>query len=193
MSRKSLRRISPWFVVTILALVLGTGGGAVAARLITSADIANGTIQNRDIKVETVRTNRLHNGTILNEDLATDTIQSDKIAASAVTASELAGTTLVSANQAIAAGASGSVSVPCPAGTQVLNGGGTASSYAVFAVSSFQSGNGWIWAAHNSSAVAQSITVYASCLAAPAVSPKATRGPKTGSGNAARPPRLVRD
>ena len=47
------------------------------------------------------------------------------------------------------ANGNGTVSVQCPAGTQVLSGGGGASSFLVFGVESFQSGNGWIWVARN--------------------------------------------
>ena len=72
-------------------------------------------------------------------------------------------TQLATNANAIAASGSSSTSVSCPAGTKVLNGGGTASSFGVHMVSSFQTGNGWIVAYQNTTPVAGSITVIATC------------------------------
>ena len=57
------------------------------------------------------------------------------------------------------------MSVQCPAGTQVLSGGGGANSFLVFGVESFQSGNGWIWVARNTETPnAHDIFATAVCL-----------------------------
>jgi hypothetical protein len=53
----------------------------------------------------------------------------------------------------------------CPAGTRVLSGGGATSSFGVFGVESFQNGNGWLWAAFNSTGANQTISATAVCLA----------------------------
>src|SRR5690606_6122071 len=52
-------RISPSFVVAVLALVVALGGTAYASALITSANIKNGTIQAVDIKKKTITADRL--------------------------------------------------------------------------------------------------------------------------------------
>ena len=88
------------------------------------------------------------------------------IADDSVGASELVSTQLA-VNSGVpigAAPANATASVQCPAGTQVLSGGGTTSSFGVVNVSSFQSGNGWIVAYHNNDAVPRTITAIATCL-----------------------------
>jgi hypothetical protein len=56
--------------------------------------------------------------------------------------------------------------VDCPAGRIPVSGGHTASSYSIYSVSSFRTGNGWIIAAHNDSAAAGTITPIVHCVAA---------------------------
>jgi hypothetical protein len=57
-----LRRPSPALVISIAALVAACAGSAVAATVITSAQIKNGTIQNQDIKMGTIQSGRLSKG-----------------------------------------------------------------------------------------------------------------------------------
>ena len=64
----------------------------------------------------------------------------------------------------IAAADNGTALATCPAGTKVLSGGGTASSFLVHMVTSFQAGNGWIVAYQNTDTVnARTITAIATC------------------------------
>ena len=64
----------------------------------------------------------------------------------------------------IAADDNGTALATCPAGTKVLSGGGTASSFLVHMVTSFQAGNGWIVAYQNTDTVnARTITAIATC------------------------------
>ncbi len=57
-----LRRPSPALVISIAALVAACTGSAVAATVITSAQIKNETIQNQDIKKGTIQSGRLSKG-----------------------------------------------------------------------------------------------------------------------------------
>lgn len=62
-------RVSPAFVVAMLALVLASGGVGYAAGKITSAQIKDGTIQSRDIRDGAVQGRDLKNGTITGDDV----------------------------------------------------------------------------------------------------------------------------
>lgn len=108
--------------------------------------------------------------------IADSAVNSAKVADNSLTQADLAdlsvragefGTTqlAVGTATAIAANGNAAAAVACPAGTQVISGGGTPSSFGVFMVSSLQSGNGWIVAYHNSTAAAATITPIATCLA----------------------------
>lgn len=57
-----LRRPSPALVISIVALVAACAGTAVAATVITTAQIKNGTIQNVDIKDNTIQSKKLSKG-----------------------------------------------------------------------------------------------------------------------------------
>jgi len=54
----------------------------------------------------------------------------------------------------------------CPAGSVPVSGGHTASAFTIYNVSSFRTGNGWIIAAHNDTAVAGTITPVVHCVTA---------------------------
>ncbi|MDP2709824.1 MAG: hypothetical protein Q8O56_01275 [Solirubrobacteraceae bacterium] len=57
-----LRPPSPALLISIIALVVACTGSAVAATMITSKDIRNGTIQGVDIKNGTITSNKLSKG-----------------------------------------------------------------------------------------------------------------------------------
>ncbi len=57
-----LRTPSPALVISIIALCVALGGSAYAATMITSKQIRNGTIQNADIKKNTIQASRLSSG-----------------------------------------------------------------------------------------------------------------------------------
>ena len=121
-----------------------------------------------------VTTDKIADAAVIETKIADEAVTSGKIAANAVTAPKISndavgsrqlGATLQVTNQvAIAANNNGVVAVACPAGTEVINGGATSTSFIVRLVSSFQSGNGWIAAARNDTAAAQTLTVVARCL-----------------------------
>lgn len=112
-----------------------------------------------------VTTDKIADAAVTTPKIADAAVTKPKIADTAVGAAALGNTTqTVSASATVLANNNGFTSVQCPAGSQVLSGGGGASSFGVFAVESFQSGNGWLWAAHNDTAANQTIFATAVCL-----------------------------
>jgi hypothetical protein len=137
----------------------------------------NGNYPNPVIGDQKVTTNKIADLAVTNPKLANDAVDalkiaadavgSSEIAAGAVRASELGSTQLaVSPNVGVGPNGNGVAAVLCPAGTRVLSGGGTASSFQVFMVTTFQAGNGWIVAYRNTTAANQTITAIATCLSA---------------------------
>ncbi len=124
-----------------------------------------GSYPNPTVAGAAVTESKLADSSVSAQKILDDAVNAAKIAEDAVQASEL-GTTQVAVGAAtpIANNDNGFVSVACPAGTQVLSGGGTTSSYQVRMVSSYQSGNGWIVAYRNESGAARTITAVATCL-----------------------------
>ena len=66
----------------------------------------------------------------------------------------------------LAANSNGTAAATCPAGSVPVSGGHTASSYLVYNVSSFRAGAGWIVAARNTDAAAQTLTAIVHCVTA---------------------------
>ena len=111
---KKLGRASSTFgTVVAAALVIGvaTTGGAVAGGLITSKQIKNNTIKSIDVRDGALKSVDITNGTILKSDLAASTRGYTTIYAKRAT-------------QAVAAGASVTMNVICPAGQVAIGGGG---------------------------------------------------------------------
>ena len=128
-------RVSSAHVIALAALFVALGGTAFAAATIGTNDIKNQAVTKPKIAKKAVTTGRiadqavtertLRDQAVTNPKLADSSVDSAKIADSSVTASELGGTTqVVSANTSVNANGNGTVSVQCPAGTQVLSGGG---------------------------------------------------------------------
>jgi len=128
----------------------------IAANAVTTAKIADNAVTTAKIADNAVTTAKI----------ADNTVTSAKLTENSVKARELGPTVLATNVANLAANGTGQVSVACPAGTQVISGGGTASSFGVHMVSSFQSGNGWIVAYQNTTAAAQTMTAAATCLGA---------------------------
>ena len=136
-------RVSSAHVIALAALFVALGGTAFAAATIGTNDIKNQAVTKPKIAKKAVTTGRiadqavtertLRDQAVTNPKLADNSVDSAKIADSSVTASELGGTTqVVSANTSVTANGNGTVSVQCPAGTQVLSGGGGANRFLVF-------------------------------------------------------------
>lgn len=148
----------------------------IAKKAVTTGRIADQAVTERTLRDQAVTTNKIADLAVTNGKLADlavtngkldiDSVSAANIQDSAVRASELGSTTqAVGGLQAIAAGGTGEQTATCPAGTQVLSGGGFANSFQVHLVTSFQSGNGWHVAYQNTDgANAHSIEAIAVCL-----------------------------
>jgi hypothetical protein len=75
---------APTMFLAVVALVVGVGGGAVGAKLITGADIKDGTIGTQDLKKQAVTTPKLAKGSVNSDKLAADSVTSGKIKDGAV-------------------------------------------------------------------------------------------------------------
>jgi hypothetical protein len=134
---------------------------------VTTDKIADQAVNTDKIGDLAVTTPKILDQAVTTEKLADESVTQGKIGSAAVHADELGGTQLaVSPNVNVAANGNGVAAVACPAGTQVLSGGGTTSSFGVRMVTSFQSGNGWIVAYRNDTGAQQTITAIATCLSA---------------------------
>src|SRR4051794_18963747 len=72
---------APTMFLAVVALVVGVSSGAVAAKLITGADIKDGTVKSADIK----------NGTLVTKDLKKGGVSADRLKAGSVGNGKLAG------------------------------------------------------------------------------------------------------
>lgn len=96
--------------------------------------------------------------------IAPDAVGAVQLAADSVRAAELAAMVTVTNTANIANTANGSVTATCPAGTQVISGGGQPGAFGVEMTSSVRNGNGWLYQAKNNSGQASTITAQAYCL-----------------------------
>ena len=127
--------------------------------------IADNAVTTPKIADNAVTTAKIADNAVTTAKIANNAVTTAKIADNAVRAGALGPTQLVvGTSVAIPANGNATAGVACPAGTQVVSGGGTTSSFLVFTVSSFQSGNGWLVAYHSTSGAAQTITPIATCL-----------------------------
>lgn len=105
-------------------------------------------------------------GNYPNPSIANNAVNAAKLAANSVRASELGPITTVTNTTAIANGANASVTANCPAGSDLISGGGQPTFFGVEMTSSRPSGNGWLYQARNLSGVPATLTAFALCLAA---------------------------
>jgi hypothetical protein len=183
---KRIRRLpSPALVISIIALVVAVGGGtfAIALNKHDTKKIVNKQIEKKAPKLSVKRAEKADKakvakpigpaggdltGTYPDPLIADGAVGNAKLADDSVSASKLGGTQqVVGAAVQVNGPGNGTASVTCPAGTQVLSGGGGASSFLVFGVESFQSGNGWLWVARNSDNAPHTIFATAVCLNTP--------------------------
>jgi hypothetical protein len=187
--------------------------GKIADAAVTETKLADASVSTNKLADAAVATNKLADAAVTTNKLADLSVTEGKLADTSVSTGKLAdasvtsskiGTGAVGADQfgdttqivspsiTIAANGNAFTTASCPADGQIVSGGGGTNSFAVFAVESFQNGNGWIWVAHNSDAAnAHTIFATAVCLlhaAAPAAQPGANARARFRS---SRPPVLV--
>jgi hypothetical protein len=74
----------PTIILAAMLLVIGVSSGAVAAKLITGADVKDGSLTSSDIKNSTLSTQDLKNGAVGLDKLKADSVGTDKIKSQAV-------------------------------------------------------------------------------------------------------------
>ncbi|HEX3733519.1 MAG TPA: hypothetical protein VHU86_00040 [Solirubrobacterales bacterium] len=181
-------RPSPALVISCVALFLTLAGTAFAATVaknsVRSAQIVDATVRTVDLHDGAVNSAKVADNSLTADDLGTNSVGSDEIAENAVSSPKVADHSLTSADLApesvranelgtitqrnasatIKAGATGSVSVNCQTGEQIISGGGQPSVFGVEMTSTRPQGNGWLYQAKNTTATDQTITAFALCL-----------------------------
>jgi len=131
---------SPAMIVAALALLLSLTGTAVAAGLITSAQIQNNTVSNLDVKNNDLRSADVRNNTLASIDVLNGSLKAIDFAPGQLPAGPagpagaqgpagpqglpgVAAIEIVSAASASSSGATRQIDVSCPAGKQVVGGG----------------------------------------------------------------------
>jgi hypothetical protein len=138
----------------------------VAQDSLTAADLGPASVTSSEVADQSLTANDLGPDSVGSSEVAADAVGSSELAANAVNSSELGTVTIrTSAPQAIANTNSGSVSVDCAPGEQVLSGGGQPGNFGVEMTSSRPQGNGWLYQAKNNSGGASTLTAFALCLA----------------------------
>jgi hypothetical protein len=136
----------------------------IGEQKVTEGKIADAAVTTNKIADAAVTEGKIADAAVTNPKIAANAVSAANINDSSVGSRQLAGTVQVTNSVAIAANNNGVVAVACPAGTEVINGGATSTSFLVRLVSSFQAGNGWIAAARNDTGANQTLTVVARCL-----------------------------
>jgi hypothetical protein len=152
---------------TVTANDLGpdsVGSDEIAENAVASPEVAPDSLTAGDLGAASVASSEVADQSLTQDDLGPDSVGSSEIQAGAVRSSELGPIVQVSNSTPIAAGASGSVSVNCPAGTTVISGGAQPANFGVEMTSSLRSGNGWLYQAKNNNGAASTLTVFAYCL-----------------------------
>ncbi|MCU0279874.1 MAG: hypothetical protein MUE31_13425 [Candidatus Nanopelagicales bacterium] len=177
-------RPSPALVVSFAAITLLAGGTAMAApdapdsglQALTKAKVrkiatnqANKAITDRAPTLEVLLAQTVADNAISTAKIADGAVTSAKLAEDAVKAREFGPTQVATNGAGIANTTTATVAVTCPAGTQMISGGGTATlggNDNIFMVRSAPSGNGWAVTYRNLSGAALTITAVATCLSA---------------------------
>lgn len=185
-------RPSPALVVSFVALTALVGGTAVAApnapdsslQAVTKSKVrqiatnqANKAITQRAPTLEVllaqtvadnaISTAKIADNAVTTPKIADSAVTSAKVAEEAVKARELGPTQVVTNGAGIANNTTASVAVACPAGTQLLSGGGSTTlggNDLNLMLRSVPAGNAWVVTYRNISGAAQTITAFAVCL-----------------------------
>lgn len=136
----------------------------IAENGVESSDVAPDSLVAGDLAPSSVTSSEVADQSLTADDLGPNSVGSSELQTGSVRAAELGGIIQVTNSTPIAAGANGSVSVQCPAGTVVISGGAQPDNFGVEMTSSLRSGNGWLYQAKNNNGAASKLTVFAYCL-----------------------------
>jgi hypothetical protein len=176
-----MRRLRSWItygnVVATMALVgvLG-GGGAYAASLIGSKQIAPGAVASKHIRDGRVKTVDLASGSVTEDKILFDAVSEGHVQADAIGSSELMADSVgldelklaVHTNQVnVAANATANVTAPCSGGEiPIAGGGGFAGVPAGTLATTERANGGWYVEGKNTSGGVATLIVQAVCVGA---------------------------
>jgi hypothetical protein len=174
-------------VMSTIAVFAVLGGGAYAASKIGPKDIRKGAVRSKAIKKNAVTAEKIAGGVLggpappngpaggdlagsyPNPDLADGAVRAAELGQGSVNAQKLAPIVDAMDTESIPDNGMDTVTAVCPAGTRVLSGGGTTSSFGMTLSTSQRapSGEAWTVAARNQTGSAQDLTAFAYCLDGP--------------------------
>jgi trimeric autotransporter adhesin len=137
----------------------------IAPSSVGSEEIAENAVESPEVAPESLTAGDLGENSVGAGELQADSVGASELQTSSVGSGELGTVTVRTNATTIAKGASGSVSVSCAAGEQVLGGGGQPGHFGTEMTSSRPSGNGWLYQAVNNTGGEETITAFALCLA----------------------------
>ncbi|HEY5053517.1 MAG TPA: hypothetical protein VII45_08935 [Solirubrobacterales bacterium] len=179
-------RPSAALLISCIALFLTLSGTALALPHLSvrSAQIVDGTVRTVDLRDNAVTSPKIAPDSVGSSQIAENAIGSPEVAPDSLTAGDLGpdsvGASEIAADSVhpselgpivqrtnsatIQTGKTGSVSVNCAEGEQVISGGGQPSVFGVEMTSTRPQSNGWLYQAKNNTGSDQTITAFALCL-----------------------------
>jgi hypothetical protein len=136
----------------------------IAPDAVGSEEIAENAVSSPEVAPDSLTSNDLGPASVTSSEVADHSLTSADLAPESVRANELGTITERNNGATIQAGKTGSVSVSCAAGEQIISGGGQPSVFGVEMTTTRPSGNGWLYQAKNNTGSDQTITAFALCL-----------------------------
>lgn len=137
----------------------------IAPNSVGSEEIAENAVESPEVAPDSLTSQDLGAASVASSEVADQSLTASDLGPNSVAASELGTVTIRTKAAKVAKDASGSVSVDCAAGEQVLSGGGQPGHFGTEMTSSRPSGNGWLYQALNKTGGEDTITAYVLCLA----------------------------
>lgn len=136
----------------------------IAPDAVGSEEIAENAVASPEVAPDALTSQDLGAASVSSSEVADQSLTAGDLGPNSVAASEL-GTVTVRTNAVkVAKDGSGSVSVDCAAGEQVLGGGGQPGHFGTEMTSSRPQGNGWLYQALNKTGGEDTITAFVLCL-----------------------------
>jgi len=137
----------------------------IAPDSVGSEEIAENAVSSPEVAPDSLTNQDLGDASVTSSEVADQSLTANDLGPNSVASSELAGVTVRTNTTNVTKEASGSVSVNCAVGEQVLGGGGQPGHFGTEMTSSRPSGEGWLYQAVNNTGGEDTLTVFALCLA----------------------------
>ncbi len=139
----------------------------VAADSLTAADLAPDSVGSSEVAADSLTAGDLAPDSVGSSEIAANAVGTSEVTAGSIGSDELKAISTVQQTTPIAGGAGtiANLQVNCPAGTQIISGGGFPGLGTTDMVSNIVNGNGWFVAVQGNAAGADLLTVRAFCLA----------------------------